>query len=52
MKAFDVYLQDKLIDRVFFNSDDPEEVRVSLIEWDNYDSAISVKLPEKTAQPA
>jgi len=43
MKAFTVYLNGKKIDRVFFRSDDAEEVRLSLIEWDGYDPGIVVK---------
>ena len=52
MKAYDVYLNGVQIDRVFFNSDDTDEVRRSLIDWDNYDSEIIVTAQEKTAQPA
>lgn len=52
MKTFDVYLNGERIDRVFFNSDDAEEVRDSLIRWDNYDPAIVVKKFERAAQPA
>lgn len=52
MKAFDVYLNGIKIDRVFFNSDDADEVRRSLIDWDNYDSEITVTAHEKTQQPA
>jgi hypothetical protein len=52
MKAYDVFLNGVRIDRVFFNSDDTDEVRRSLIEWDNYDSEITVTAEEKTAQPA
>lgn len=43
MKAFTVYLNGEQIDRVFFNSDDAEEVRLSLIEWDGYDPNIVVR---------
>ncbi len=42
MKSFSVYLNGKKIDRVFFNSEDTEEVRLSLIEWDGYDPDIQV----------
>ena len=52
MKAYDVYLNGIKIDRVFFNSDDADEVRRSLIGWDNYDSEITVTAEQKTAQPA
>lgn len=52
MKVYDVFLNGVQIDRVFFNSDDTDEVRQSLIDWDNYDSAITVTAEEKTAQPA
>lgn len=43
MRAFTVYLNGERIDRVFFRSDDTEEVRLSLIEWDGYDPAIEVR---------
>ena len=52
MRAFEVYLNGKKIDRVFFRSDDTDEVRRSLIEWDGYDSEITVTAEDKTAQPA
>ena len=43
MKAFTVYLNGERIDRVFFRSDDTDEVRLSLIEWDGYDPDIEVR---------
>lgn len=52
MKTFDVYLKGHRIDRVFFNSDDAEEVRESLIRWDHYDPDIVVKPFERSAEPA
>jgi hypothetical protein len=52
MKAYDVFLNGVKIDRVFFNSNDADEVRRSLIDWDNYDVEITVTAEEKTAQPA
>lgn len=51
MKAFTVYLNGKRIDRVFFRSDDTEEVRLSLIEWDGYDPGIEVRAEVKKIQP-
>ena len=50
MKAFTVYLDGKKIDRVFFNSDDTEEVRASLIEWDGYDPNIMVRAEFKKTE--
>lgn len=45
-KAFDVYKNGKLIDTVFYNYDDAEEVKKSLIDHDGYDSDIKVKVSE------
>ena len=43
MKAFDVYLNKKLIDTVFYNDGiTAGEVRKSLIDHDGYDPRISV----------
>lgn len=50
MKAFTVYLNGKRIDRVFFSSDDTEEVRLSLIEWDGYDPGIEVRAEFKKSE--
>jgi hypothetical protein len=50
MKAFTVYLDGKKIDRVFFNSDDTDEVRLSLIEWDGYDPDIEVRSEFKKSE--
>ena len=43
MKAYDVYMNGNMIDRVYFQSDDADEVRRSLIEWDNYHDDIEVR---------
>lgn len=45
--AFDVFLNDKLIDTVFDQGTDPQEVKRSLINHDGYDSGILVKLAKK-----
>lgn len=47
MRAFDVYLNGKLIDTVFYSKNDKttaDEVRDSLVNHDGYDPAIKVKL--------
>lgn len=45
MKAWLVYLRGKHIDTVFFMAScSAEDVRKALIEHDNYDPAITVKL--------
>lgn len=41
--AFDVYLNGRLIDTVFANGYDAEEMRRSLINHDGYDSRITVR---------
>ena len=44
MKAYDVYLNGRLIDTVFWdNNSSVEEVRRSLINHDGYDPSIEVK---------
>jgi len=44
VRAWDVYLDGKVIDTVFYTEDfDAEYVRQSLIEHDGYDSRIVVK---------
>lgn len=48
-KGWDVYLKDKLIDTVFDDSDDAEDVKRSLINHDGYDPAIEVRGSKKTA---
>lgn len=56
MQAFNVYLNGKKIDTVFYStgaSVDRDEVRRSLIDHDGYDPAISVREDHKlTATPA
>ena len=41
--AWDVHLNGKLIDTVFAQEEDAEEVKWSLINHDNYDPNIEVK---------
>lgn len=48
-KGWDVYLKDKLIDTVFDDSDDAEDVKRSLINHDGYDPAIEVRGSKKIA---
>ena len=43
INAYDVYLNNKLIDTVFDQDPDPNEVRRALIDHDNYDPNITVK---------
>lgn len=44
MKAFDIFLQGDWIDTVFYNSDFTcEEVRISLIQHDNFNPNIEVR---------
>lgn len=46
MQAFDVYLNGKKIDTVFYGNvypETPEEVKRSLVEHDGYDPAITVE---------
>ena len=43
INTFDVYLDNKLIDTVFDQETDPNEVKRALIDHDNYDPNISVK---------
>lgn len=44
MKAWDVYLNDKLIDTVFYDADcDSWYVKHTLVNHDGYDPAIEVK---------
>lgn len=45
--AYDVYLNKKLIDTVFFNGYSAEEVKKSLIDHDGYDSGIVVKVSRR-----
>jgi hypothetical protein len=46
MQAFDVYLNGKLIDTVFYTKGfDAEEVKKSLIDHDGYDPEIEIKKP-------
>lgn len=53
MKAFDVMLDNKRIDTVFFREDTTEEeARQSLIEYDHYDPDIQVRDLEKTLKTA
>jgi len=47
MQAFDVYLRGRLIDTVFANGYDSEEMRRSLINHDGYDPRIRVVTPRK-----
>ena len=47
MQAFDVYLRGRLIDTVFANGYDSEEMRRSLINHDGYDPRIRVVAPRK-----
>lgn len=49
MKKFNVWLNGKKIDGVYFNSSDIEEVRVSLIRYDSYDENIKVTLAAPVA---
>lgn len=44
MKAYNVYLNNVLVDTVFFVNMDSNEVKRSLIEHDGYDSRIVVKV--------
>ena len=41
-RAYDVYLDGKLIDTVWFTGYNADEVRQSLIDHDGYDSGIEV----------
>jgi hypothetical protein len=48
MQAWDVYLNGRLIDTVFANGYDAEEMRRSLIDHDGYDYRIEVCKPKVT----
>jgi hypothetical protein len=47
MQAWNVYLNGRLIDTVFANGYDAEEMRKSLISHDGYDSRIIVRKARK-----
>lgn len=50
MQAFNVYLNGKKIDTVFYSAspkETPEDVKRSLVEHDGYDPAIVVKKARK-----
>ena len=48
MQAFDVYLKSKLIDTVYYqDSFTKDDVRISLITHDNYDTNIRVSKRRK-----
>lgn len=48
-QAWDVYLNGRLIDTVFYDADcDADYVRRGLVNHDGYDSGITVEKPRKT----
>lgn len=46
-QAYDVYLNKKLIDTVFYNDYSVEDVKKSLVDHDGYDSGIVVKVSQR-----
>jgi hypothetical protein len=44
MKAYNVYLNNVLVDTVYYIDMDSDEVKRSLVEHDGYDSRIVVKV--------
>lgn len=53
MKAWNVYLDGKNIDTVFYNDDiDAEEVKRGLVDHDGYDPNITVEVETGTKKPS